>query len=124
MAKPKDIVPEMPEETKPETETPLEVETKKKVKKIKRKESKPELVVPESKDIEETAEVQVTEESHELVEGDIEMAKPKDIVPEMPEEPKPETETPLEVETKKKVKKIKRKESKPELVVPESEDIE
>src|SRR5699024_5143935 len=121
MAKPKDIVPEMPEETKPETETPLEIETVKKVKKIKRKELKPELVVPESKDIEETSEVQVTEESHELVEGDIEMAKRKEIVPELSEETKPEIETPTDIETVKKVKKIKRKESKPELVVPESE---
>src|SRR5699024_1924861 len=123
MAKPKDIVPEMPEETKPETETPLEVETKKKVKKIKRKESKPELVVPESEDIEETSEVQVTEESHELVEGDIEMAQPKEIVPEFSEETKPEIETPTESETVKKVKKIKRKESTPELVAPRCTDI-
>src|SRR5699024_11488545 len=117
MGEPKEIVPEAPEEAKPESETPVDIETVKKVKKIKRKESKPELVIPESKDIEETSEVQVTAEERELEIGRAQRRERKEIVPEAPEEAKPESETPVDIETVKKVKKIKRKESKPELVI-------
>src|SRR5699024_7902531 len=106
-------------------ETTMEVETVKKVRKIKRKESNPELVEPDSKDVEETTDVQVTEESRDLVQGEIEMGKPVEAPIEEPKgEIKLETETTMEVETVKKVKKIKRKESKPELVEPESKDVE
>src|SRR5699024_9362861 len=117
-------IEESKEEIKLETETTMEVETVKKVRKIKRKESKPELVEPESKDVEETTDVQVTEESRELVQGEIEMGKPVEAPIEEPKETKPEAETTMEVETVKKVRKIKRKESNPELVEPDSKDVE
>ena len=109
--------------TAPESVTPLEIETVKKVKKIKRKESKPELIIPETKEVEEQVDVQVSVETQEVVSGEIDLNKPTEVSPEVVDKA-PESETSLEVESVKKVKKIKRKESKPELITPETKETE
>ncbi|XP_017461811.1 PREDICTED: titin-like, partial [Rhagoletis zephyria] len=109
--------------TAPESVTPLEIETVKKVKKIKRKESKPELIIPETKEVEEQVDVQVSVETQEVVSGEIDLNKPTEVSPEEVDKA-PESVTPLEIKTVTKVKKIKRKESKPEFIIPETKEVE
>src|SRR5699024_6493768 len=100
---------------------PIEIETVKKVKKIKRKGSKSDQLVKD-KEIDEKVDVEVAEEfsdlkKKEVVTGEIEVKTNVDIKPEELPEEMGETATPIEIETVKKVKKIKHKGSKSDQLV-------
>src|SRR5699024_9373321 len=96
----------------PESTTPIEIETVKKVKKIKRKDSKSDQHVEDKEiddkvDVEEAVEFSDLEKK-EVVTGEIELKTSVEVKPEELSE----STTPIEIETVKKVKKIKRKGSK------------
>src|SRR5699024_6553024 len=120
-----DIKPEELPEEMGETATPIEIETVKKVKKIKRKGSKSDQLVKD-KEIDEKVDVEVAEEfsdqeKKEFVIGKIELKTSVEVKPEELPEEMGETTTPIEIETVKKVKKIKHKGSKSDQLVKDKE---